>query len=95
MRKFKKIAVTSIAAGAMGATALGLGAGLAQAEHDDYWVPVPGIPHVDFQAPPGQIGHVTGIPPGQFKKLPGPFNGVPPGHWDDVRLPHFPGHIGR
>jgi hypothetical protein len=91
----KKIAGTAILAGALGAAALGLGAGLAQAAPK--WNPNPVVPSdTDFTRPPGHIGKALGIPPGQFKKLreitvglpdgtttviDNPFFGVPPGHW--------------
>ena len=97
----KKIAGTAIFAGALGAAALGLGVGSAQAAPK--WNPRPVVPsHTDFSQPPGHIGQDLGIPPGQFKKLykikvklpdgttvkiKNPFFGIPPGHWDDVKLP--------
>ncbi len=40
--------------------------------------------------PPGHIGQILGIPPGQLKKIPfihgcpNPFFGIPPGHWRDL-----------
>jgi PE family len=40
--------------------------------------------------PPGHIGQIIGIPPGQLKKIPfingqpNPFFGIPPGHWRDL-----------
>ncbi|BCI51213.1 hypothetical protein NIIDNTM18_04910 [Mycolicibacterium litorale] len=72
----KKIAMTGAVAGAMGAAALGLGAGSAQADHDEWWWE-PDIPYIhgDLGFPPGHIG----VPPGQLKKwIPG---APPPGHW--------------
>ena len=92
----KKIAGTATLAGALGAAALGLGAGSAQAQPK--WNPNPVVPfNIDFTRPPGQISHVLGTPPGQFKKIEfvrfelsdgtiseprrNPFFGVPPGHW--------------
>ena len=73
----KKIGLTAAVAGGMGAAALGLGAGSAQADHNDWWVPE--IPYVDIHVPPGHVGQVVGVPPGQLKKwIPGD---VPPGHW--------------
>ena len=72
----KKIAGTATVAGALGAAALGLGAGTAQA---DDWVPwVPWVPHVDDWGdwnpfPPGQVQHWC------------PWHS-PPGHW--VGGPH-------
>jgi hypothetical protein len=96
----KKLMGTATLAGAMGAAALGLGAGLAQADHkDDLNPPTPG--DVDVTAPPGKIGQLFGTPPGQLKKqpditvtvgdeevdIPNPFRGEPPGHWDDVDFP--------
>jgi len=87
----KKIAGTAAIAGALGAAALGLGAGTAQA---DDWVPwVPWVPHVDDWLP-----HVddwvdwgrgpTGLgPPGQIKNDLCP--GLPPGHWWPAG-PHSP-----
>jgi hypothetical protein len=69
----KKIAGTAAIAGALGAAALGLGAGTAQA---DDWVPwVPWVPHVD--------DWVDWNPwaPGQLKKMCIPPFDTPPGHW--------------
>lgn len=78
--------IKTFAAGMAMAAAMGLGAvasaGVVGADpnKDDIWLP---------GDPPGQnpIG-----PPGQVKQVPGPFYGVPPGHWDDpvrVGLPPF------
>ena len=94
----KKIAGTAALAGALGAAALGLGVGSAQAQPK--WNPHPVVPsNTDFTQPPGHIGQDLGIPPGHFKKLPhitvglpdgtttvirNPFFGVPPGHWRNV-----------
>jgi hypothetical protein len=67
----KTIAATATIAGALGAAALGLGAGTAQA---DDWVPwVPWVPHVD-----DGVGW-NPLPPGQAKKW-CPWHS-PPGHW--------------
>ncbi|KUI26960.1 hypothetical protein AU195_04175 [Mycobacterium sp. IS-1496] len=77
----KKIGLTATVAGAMGAVALGIGAGTAQADHDEWWWG-PEIPRVgDFVElpPPGHIGQITHVPPGQLKKVV-PF-APPPGHW--------------
>ena len=94
----KKIAGTATLAGALGAAALGLGAGLAQAEPK--WNPNPVVPSdTDFTRPPGQIGRDLGTPPGQFKKISpitvelpdgttteidNPFFVVPPGQWRHI-----------
>jgi hypothetical protein len=73
----KRIAGTATIAGALGAAALGLGAGSAQADPD--WVDIPVIPDVgdwvDWNPWP---------PPGQLKKW-CPWHS-PPGHW--VGGPH-------
>jgi hypothetical protein len=66
----KRIAATATMAGALGFAAVGLGAGLAQADDDWWWDPVP---------PPGVVGDVVGVPPGQIAHI--PFV-PPPGHWD-------------
>ena len=67
----KKIAWTATTAGVLGAAALGLGAGTAQA---DDWVPwVPWVPHVD-----DGVGF-NPFPPGQVKQF-CPWHS-PPGHW--------------
>jgi hypothetical protein len=85
----KKIAATAAISGAMGLTAIGIGAGTAQADDHGGWG-CWGFPCDGFQGPPGQ--NPLGIPPGQLKKIDnfGPFDnpveGVPPGHWDDVPL---------
>ena len=87
----KRLAATAAMGGAMGLTALGFGAGTAQADdghHHGCWP----FPCDTFQGPPGQ--NPFGIPPGQLKKMEniGPFDnpveGVPPGHWDEVPLDH-------
>lgn len=70
----KKIGLTATVAGAMGAAALGFGAGTAQADHDKWWEPE--IPFVELPSP-GHIGQFVHVPPGQLKKL----VPVPPGHW--------------
>lgn len=78
--------VKTFTAGVIVAAAMGLGAlasaGVVSADprNDDIWLP---------GDPPGQ--NPFG-PPGQVKKAPGPFYGVPPGHWDDparLGLPPF------
>jgi hypothetical protein len=80
----KKLAATAAISGAMGLTAIGIGAGTAQADDHGGWG-CWGFPCDGFQGPPGQ--NPLGIPPGQLKKqLPGPLHDVPPGHWDDVPL---------
>ena len=71
----KKIAGTATLAGALGAAALGLGAGSAQAQPGEPGAGPNGNPHpvvpsnTDFTQPPGHIGQDLGIPPGQFKKI--------------------------
>ncbi len=65
----RKILVAAAIAGGMGAASMGLGAGLANAEHD-WWVPQP--------PPPGHVGQIVNVPPGHI----GQVTGVPPGHWD-------------
>ncbi|MDT5096602.1 MAG: hypothetical protein QOC76_339 [Mycobacterium sp.] len=70
----KKLAATAAISGAMGLTAIGIGAGTAQADDHGGWG-CWGFPCDGFQGPPGQL-----------KKLPGPLHDVPPGHWDDVPL---------
>jgi hypothetical protein len=93
-----RIAGTATLAGALGAAALGLGAGSAQAAPK--WNPNPVVPSItDFTRPPGHIGQDLGIPPGQFKKLSkitvglpdgtttvidNPYFGIPPGHWRHI-----------
>ncbi len=76
---FKRIAGTAAVAGALGAAALSLGAGSAQA--DRIWVPdIPGIPWgpghwIDDWVPDANLG----LPPGQvMNAIPGC---PPPGHW--------------
>ncbi|MGV0768655.1 hypothetical protein [Mycobacterium syngnathidarum] len=65
----KKCAAAVAAAGALSFAALGLGAGLANAD-DNWWVPTP---------PPGVVGDVVNVPPGQISHLP---YVPPPGHWN-------------
>ncbi|OKH69350.1 hypothetical protein [Mycolicibacterium sp.] len=65
----RKIVVAAAAAGALGFAAFGFGAGQASAD-PNWWVPIP---------PPGVVGDVVNIPPGQISHL--PFV-PPPGHWD-------------
>ena len=85
--RIEKLAATAAMAGALGLTAFGLGSGTAQA--DPKW-PGPNPPgHDDIWLPGDPPGHNPWGPPGQVKKwdtiggLPNPFEGVPPGHWDD------------
>ena len=78
----KRIAGTATLAAALGAAALGLGAGSAQA--DPKWVD-PNIPWIpgdwDPDWYPDWNPGVNWGPPGQVKKMcPGPC-GTPPGHW--------------
>ena len=69
----KKIAGTATVAGALGAAALGLGAGSAQAD-PDWWDPnIPVIPSVDDFFDFNPFG------PGDLKQL-CPWHS-PPGHW--------------
>lgn len=80
----KKIMAGTAMAGALGLAALGLGAGIAQADPKG-----PGPGHDDIWLPGDPPGHNPFGPPGQVKKdpflgpVPNPFYGVPPGHWDD------------
>jgi hypothetical protein len=74
----KKIAGTASIAGALGAAALGLGAGMAQADPGPWIPPVPPVPHLD---------DVTGwhpVPPGQIQRVCPAHS--PPGH--DIGGPH-------
>ena len=84
----KRIAAKAVITGSLSLAALGLGAGVAQADdngHRGCWP----FPCDTFQGPPGQ--NPFG-PPGQVKKdaflgpVPNPVYGVPPGHWDEVPL---------
>jgi hypothetical protein len=97
----KKMIGTATLAGALGAAALGLGTGIAQADPKDRDPNPPAVDDVDVSAPPGHIGQLFGTPPGQLKKQPtitvtvddqevtidNPFEGRPPGQWDDVDFP--------
>jgi hypothetical protein len=75
MMGLKKIIAATAITGSLGAAALGLGAGTAQA---DDWVPwVPWVPHVDDWVP-------NPVAPGQLAKW-CPWHS-PPGHW--VGGPH-------
>ncbi len=67
---FVKFAGTALSAGALGAAALGFGAGTAQADDWQPWVPW--VPHVDNI-------RLDPLPPGQAKKL-CPWQSAP-GHW--------------
>jgi hypothetical protein len=79
--KLKKIAATAAMAAGLGMTALGVGAGTANA--DNFGVPfVPDIPFVPSGPGPGVLP-----PPGHI----GQFIDVPPGHWDDFLPVHIPG----
>jgi hypothetical protein len=64
----KRTLVIAALTGALGAAALGAGAGTAAA-HPDPRIPLP---------PQGQVAQWVGVPPGQI----GQVVGVPPGHWD-------------
>jgi hypothetical protein len=69
--KLKKIAGTATVVGALGAAALGIGVGTAQADGWEPWVPW--VPHVDDW----NRGLNWGAP-GQLKKA---CPWLPPGHW--------------
>jgi hypothetical protein len=81
----KSIAATTMVTGALGAAALGLGAGTAQAD---------GFPFPPFPIPPvpDLIGPGPGVlpPPGHLNKIFGP-----PGHWDIVGFKINPGFVNR
>ena len=73
---FRKPAAISAAAVAIGAASLTLTAGTALA---DPWpwpnpagpgVPGPGVPGPGVLPPPGHIGQIIGVPPGQWDKGP-------------------------
>lgn len=67
----KRVMATATLAGALGAAALGFGAGAAQADDWEPWEPwVPWVDHWDDWNPG---------PPGQIKNTFCPGN--PPGHW--------------
>jgi hypothetical protein len=89
----KKIEAGAALAGVLSATALGFGAGLAQAK-PHRGPPIPPIPVI-----PGNVDWVPGLdppghnpfgPPGQVMQgnpvVPG-LTGVPPGHWGETWLP--------
>lgn len=81
----KKIAATTSMAGALTLAAVGFGATAAQADHKfDHTPGVPGVPGVELPElpgiprggpgpgvlpPPGQIGQIIGVPPGQWNKV--------------------------
>ena len=95
----KKIAGTAALAGALGAAAVGIGVGSAQAAPK--WDPRPVVPSdTDFSQPPGHIGQALGIPPGQFKKIYKIRVGLPttpPTTTKPIKNPFFgvpPGHWG-
>jgi hypothetical protein len=81
--KLKKVAATTMVTGALGAAALGLGAGTAQA--DVFHIPFPPIPELpDITGPgPGVLP-----PPGHLNKIFGP-----PGHWDILGFKINPGFV--
>ena len=81
--KIRNIAATAAMAGALGLGALAVGGGVAQADPPHPWPPVPPIPGDNMWLPGDPPGHNPWGPPGQLMKDPGPFYGVPPGHWDD------------
>jgi hypothetical protein len=72
----------------MGLGAIGLGSGNANAKPHNPGPPIPPIPGMGDWAG-GPPGHNPWGPPGQVKKwetidgVPDPYQGVPPGHWDD------------
>ena len=72
----KKILAATAVAGWLGAAAVGLGAGIAQAKPHVPWVPdIPGVPGVDEWVP-----NVDVWPgPGDIKNVLCPWD--PPGHW--------------
>jgi hypothetical protein len=75
----KRIAGAVTLAGALGASALGLGVGAAQA--DPFWGN-PGIPWIPQPTDwiPGPWDPGVNAPPGQVKNTWCPWN--PPGHWE-------------
>jgi hypothetical protein len=78
--KLKRIAATTMVTGALGAAALGLGAGTAQA--DGSLFPLPPVPDL--------IGPGPGVlpPPGHLNKIFGP-----PGHWGIFGFKINPGFV--
>lgn len=77
MMSLKKIMATTAIAGSLGAAALGLGVGTAQADPWDPWVPhIPGVPGVDDWVP--DVVPNPGAP-GVIKNTLCPWD--PPGHW--------------
>ncbi len=75
--KLKRIAASATIGGALVLASLGA-AGAAQAD-DDWclpWVPCAHVPGPGWVPPPGQIGQITGIPPGHWPVNPGWVN-----HW--------------
>lgn len=90
--EIKKFAASTAMAGALGLSAFALGSGLAQADPkpDIPGPPKPPGPSISSWGPGDPPGHNPFGPPGQVKKqpevvegVPNPFEGVPPGHWDN------------
>lgn len=86
--EIKKFATATAMAGALGIAALGAGSGLAQANpgpkwpgNDDIWTPGDPPGHNPW-GPPGQVKKWDTLP-GTVPGVPNPYEGVPPGHWDD------------
>lgn len=79
--RIKKIAATTMMAGALGFAAFGAGSGFAQADPKWPGPNPPGPGHGDIWLPGDPPGHNPFGPPGQVKK--DLFFNVPPGHWGD------------
>ena len=73
MMKLKKIAAGAAVLGAIGFASVGIGTGPAQADDWCWWGWCDPVP------PPGVVGDIVNVPPGQIAQLPGV---PPPGHWD-------------
>ena len=65
----KKLLITATTVGTLGLAAVGLGAGVAQAD-DHGHLPWPNPPGPGVLPPPGHIGQIVGVPPGQWDKGP-------------------------
>lgn len=80
--KIKKFAASAGLAAALGLGVLAIGNGAAHGDPKP-WPVIPPIPSDGGWLPGDPPGHNPWGPPGQVMKQPGPFYGVPPGHWDD------------
>jgi hypothetical protein len=81
--KIKQIGATAALTGALGAAALGVGAGMAQAKPKPVTPTIPTLSQL-FQLPPGQISKVPTLQTASGVTFPNPAFGVAPGQFKKI-----------